>query len=567
MKTQLRPLILAILVSFSGAVVFGQNPASFSGPRAYLGNNAVIGDFTGDGILDMATIDQKTSNIHIHAGLGNGKFAGDELFEINTAGTGAVNFFMATADLNGDGLADLVVGIRSSKGKYLIQPLLRNPTGGFRPAAIFAPTTVFVSFSLADVTRDGRPDLVVVGTAQYGVLVGNGNGTFQPEIQAFSQTLHDPTLAIGDFNGDGNPDLAIPVDNGIFILFGDGTGRFPTGTTFTTTEEFGPIAAADLNKDGKQDLIVESLPRGVVEVLLGDGGGGFGLPQVYFVAPVGAYPTGLAIGDVNGDGILDIVTTDPAVLIGKGDGTFEAAAVFPGNFSWQTLQLADLRGIGQLDIVADLVFTINDAHAANSTVLLNTGTGKYQDGENILVNDAEGVAVADFDGDGHDDVAVTVDYGVEILRGTGRANPALQPSSFISLADSAFPFSGDFNNDGIPDLLVEEGSGAVAYLAGLGNGLFAPAVLTPASFLFNTPVLIGDFNGDGKLDIAGVSGSVIEVFIGNGAGGFSLWTSFPKPAGLYTPVSWRYEWGWSDRPGVMYQLRPRRAQPNLGLLK
>jgi hypothetical protein len=523
---------IVILFSIAGFTAFAQTPASFSGPRAYLGYDAAVGDFTGDGIPDLATVDQTTNVVHIHSGRGDGTFAYDHAIALTLGGAGAQNFLLATADLNHDGLADLVVGVRVPSGGMLVQTLFGKAGGGFTPSASFTKTALFATFYLADINNDGRPDLVATDTSEVGVLLGNGDGTFQPELAAFGQANgQNVDIAIGDFNGDGNPDLAITVTDGVFVMFGDGSGRFPSGTTFPTTETFGPIAAADLNRDGNQDLVLETASKNLVEVLPGNGRGGFGTPVVYYIGAAADYPVnGLAIGDVNGDGILDIVTANPAVLIGKGDGTFAPPVLYPANPYWLNVQLADLRGIGRLDLLGATPY--NGTGAPSTTVLLNTDAGQFQDGENfpLSLGGTQCMAVADFNGDGHDDVAVGLGGKVALLLGTGKPKPAFtQTAVTLPIASGFCPFAGDFNNDGIPDLLARVGGGSLIFLAGHGDGTFAPPVVTKQNLNL---LAIADFNGDGSLDVAGITGSSgIQVLLGNGAGNFSAWVSFPNVPG------------------------------------
>ena len=531
MKTRYLPVTIStLLLALVGhSTANAQTPVSFSGPLSYLGNSPAVADFNADGIPDLATVDQTTSEIHIHSGVGNGTFTGDRVIDLAALDGAAFNILLATTDLNLDGIPDLVVGARGQRGFFVIT-LLGKTGGGFSPPLPLLPELDLSNFYVADLNGDGQPDLILLGSFSTIVLLGKGDGTFETGILAFSGSIPVPSLAVGDFNGDGKPDLAIPLVNGIFVFFGDGTGHFPRGTTFTTTVQFGPIAAADVNGDGKQDLIVEANEKGLLEVLPGDGHGGFGTPDIYFIGKSGGYDPsiGLAIGDVNGDGIPDIVTPDPAVLIGKGDGTFALPVLYPANASWRSVQLVDLRGNGQLDIVAN-VYPGSDY---NTTVLLNAGSGLFQDGVNVQLNGklATCLAVADFNGDGHDDVAIGVGANVEILLGTGRAKAAVRPSSIISLPSvyGACPLSGDFNHDGLADLLVRSGPTGFFYLAGLGNGTFAAPVLIKQNF---SSLVVGDFNGDGTLDIAGESGSQIDVLQGDGTGAFSPYASLPAPLG------------------------------------
>ena len=521
----------ALLSLLAGITALAQTPASFSGARTYLGNDAAVADFSGDGIPDLATIDQHTNAVHLHFGRGDGTFGSDRQIPLTYGGAGAVCILMASGDVNGDGLPDLVVGVHNpTTGTFLIQTLFGKSGGGLTPAANVTTTKLVQNLYLADMNKDGRLDLVVAASTGPGVFLGNGDGTFQPAMAVNLPTeTANSGLAIGDWNGDGNLDLAVAVTGGIFILFGDGSGRFPKGSTFTTTESFGLLAAADLNGDGKDDLVIETSSKGTLDVLLGNGHGAFGAPQVYFIGGAGFRANGLAIGDVNGDGILDIVTPDPAVLIGNGDGTFAVPVLYPSSTAWQGVQLADLRGNGRLDIVGNVNQFDGPEKAFSTTVLLNEGLGKFVNGENIPIGaPASCIAVADFNGDGHDDLAVGLEGmndGVALFFGTGGAQPAFGQPMLVT--NGYCPVAGDFNNDGIPDLLIGEGA-TLAYLAGHGDGTFAAPVLTPADI---GTIVVADFNGDGLLDIAGVSNTGIQVLLGNGAGGFSPWVSTP-----YSPV-------------------------------
>jgi hypothetical protein len=239
---------------------------------------------------------------------------------------------------------------------------------------------------------------------------------------------------------------------------------------------------------------------------------------------------------VNGDGFLDIVTPDPAVLLGKGDGTFSTSVLYPANSDWYNVQLADLTGAGSLDIVA----ADNSSNSA-TTVLLNSGQGKFEDDPVVRVSNAGTcIAVADFNNDGHEDAAVSSGAGIQILLGTGVRNPALQSSITFSLKSSraVCPIAGDFNNDGIPDLLVNMNTGDLEFLAGIGDGTFAAPIGTglPAA----PQVLVGaDFNGDGNLDLAGTSASSekIELLFGDGTGRFAAPVTISAPTGVRSLVA------------------------------
>jgi hypothetical protein len=416
--------------------------------------------------------------------------------------------------------------VQLSFTQSVIKTLLGKAGGGFASQVESTPVAPASNFYLSDLNGDGHPDLISISYGSTSVLLGKGNGEFQPAHAIFSQTIPSDTLAVGDLNGDGYPDIAIPVANGIFILFGDGTAGFPSGTTFTTTEQLTALAIADMNGDGRQDLVAESSPAGIVEILLGNGRGKFGAPNIYFTGGQGEPPLGLAIGDVNGDGIPDIVTPDPVVLIGKGDGTFADPVPYPTTNFLQSVQLADLRGDGLLDLVGS-VFLEGVPPVVETLVLLNAGHGRFMEGVTIPIpSPSLAFAVADFNQDGLDDVAVSTEEGILTYLGTGKATTPLRLSASLALPLGVYePSVGDFNNDGILDLLGISNE-TLSFFAGHGDGTFASPVTVITPLL--EQLAIGDFDGDGNLDFAGAEqNGPTQIYRGDGAGGFQLWTTIP----------------------------------------
>ncbi len=320
------------------------------------------------------------------------------------------------------------------------------------------------SVAAGDFNGDGKLDLAVanVNDTTVSILLGKGNGTFQ--TQSPYQAGYAPiAVAVGDLNGDGKLDLAV-VNNGnasnghpgsVTILLGKGDGTFTTGKTFDTGN--GPISVAigDFNGDGKLDLAIAdyNISEGnTVAVLLGKGDGTF---QTYASYGTGSAPESIATADLDGDGVLDLVTANEvggtaSVLLGNGDGTFQAHVDYPANKGPISVSIGDLNGDGKPDLaVVDLEnFTVS--------VLLNKGDGTF---------------------------AAHVDYG------TG-SYPV-----WVGIAD--------FNGDNHQDLAVvnENNSGTVSILFGKGDGTFKPQKTFPAG---DQPqgLAVGDFNGDGRLDIA-----------------------------------------------------------------
>jgi len=460
--------------------------------------------------------------------------------------------YVAVADVNGDGIPDVV----SSSGTG-VHTLLGNGNGTFRVGPTTNPGGVLGGQIVAiDLNGDGFADLIIPLGDGIEVCFGNGDGTFQ------SGVLYGPGggqyLTVGDFNGDGVTDVAVPSDGGVYLFLGKGGGVFSTGVLIpvsSTTD--GNLAAADLNGDGNLDLAValRHTPNDGFAVLFGNGDGTFQSP-VYHSGPSSTWVatsdlTGnghtdvvitaggtayiylnnghgifsapsttplpgpeFAIGDVNRDGIPDLVSDQGYVAIGVGNATFAPLVYYPVEGTdlgdnYFNVVLADLHKNGVTDIVA--------GEQGATSVLLNTGKGAFSDGEFTSVpGSGNCAAAADFNGDGKPDLAVPTTAGVVILLGTGKASAPYTTGTTIPLSGPGCPISGDVNGDGIPDILLGANSlGGVGVYLGNGAGTFALASVIPVGPATN--LVLGDFNGDGIMDFADSSN---ELAIGNGDGTF-----------------------------------------------
>ena len=266
------------------------------------------------------------------------------------------------------------------------------------------------------------------------ILLGNGDGTFQA-AQNYAAGSDPASVAVGDFNGDGILDLAVADagdffgnGTGVSILLGNGDGSFQAVQTYAAGLDSSSVAVADFNGDGILDLALANPfnSGGTVSVLLGNGDGSFQAAQVYAVDP---NPVAVVAADLNGDGVTDLVVAcaggaaNPGstvdVLLGNGDGTFQAAQSYAAGPSPSFVAVADFNGDGIPDLaVADGGVALQPGGAVS--VLLGNGDGTFQTAQSYTVpSSAHAVAVADVNGDGIADLAVSQDSGVSVLLGNG----------------------------------------------------------------------------------------------------------------------------------------------------
>lgn len=317
----------------------------------------------------------------------------------------------------------------------------------------------------ADLNGDGKLDAVLGGNSGTKVVYGNGDGTFNAPLLITAATAGPFTAA--DVNNDNRLDLIVQGGTGPIIYINQGNGTFASGVTYTnSTGATGRnIRAADLNRDGNIDIIASSggNSNAPISVLLGNGNGTFKAEQTY---NAGQSAISISIGDINSDGILDIVssgngtasTSGMLQFLGRGDGTFSSAVTIEpvgGNTNTAEVTLADINNDGNLDIIGNNSFGF---------IKLGNGDGTFAAAITIRPNSqySEYTLAQDVNGDGYKDlvsasIIVNSAVYVQIANGDGTFKAAFTSPVAGGPRQIAL---GDFNGDGVNDL-ISGGNGAI----------------------------------------------------------------------------------------------------------
>jgi uncharacterized repeat protein (TIGR01451 family) len=321
------------------------------------------------------------------------------------ASVSGLPYWLAAADFNNDGNIDVVVPAGDSNSVGILPG---NGDGTFQAPSMFStePNTTAYAVAVGDFNADGNPDLVVTniqGAPTVSVLLGNGDGTFQPQ-QSYAVGNNPAAVAVADINGDGNADIVVVNhdDGSVSVLLGNGDGTFQPQVTYPVGDAPIAVAITDLKGDGVADLLVANSIDNTISVLLGNGDGTFQSQVTY---AVGKAPLALAVADLNGDGHVDVVVANRddvtiSVLLGNGDGTLQPQVTSAANTAPVSLALADLDGNGHIDAV------VSNSTNNNVSVLFGNGDGTFQAPTAYGAGVSPyGVVTADFNGDGLTDIA------------------------------------------------------------------------------------------------------------------------------------------------------------------
>lgn len=508
-------------------------------------DQVTVGDFNGDTKPDLVVnfddFGQQTGRIAILINNGTGQFATPKIATV--PGDPSLPIF---ADLNNDGKLDLVVALFTGVTGGRVAVLLGDGAGGLtQDRGFFTQSVNQHEVLIGDFNEDGKADLALPGQS-FGlidIMLGDGTGAFAAPISR--STFSSSMLTAGDFNNDGHLDIL----SGTRMMLGTGTADFNAPIVVPIPENTFAAITGDVNNDTNLDLIVSTL--GGLTILLGDGNGNLTRAKSYTSGAIGfTGPSFAVFGDFNEDGHIDLAAAQRSgigIMIGDGTGAFHDALSYSSVLtSPRGVVVADFNNDGKKDFAALGPPSGGFPTAAGVEVALGDGAGNFtrKSFSDFGFQAVSRIATADFNGDGKADLAVTrpVDGRVYILinDGTGgfAANGNSAPNVFVGFQASAIK-NGDFNNDNKADLVViTPQTNNFSVMLGDGTGGFSTltGIQLQGTSSFFDDVDVGDFNADGKQDLAVVrSGSnTVNVLQGNGFGFFSNYASAPTPS---TPIS------------------------------
>ncbi len=373
MRHALIAVLLYFLIGTMAATAVGFKPPVDYGVGTYP-DSIAAGDFNRDGKLDLVVANYSSTAVSVLLGNGNGTFQPKVDFAVDY-GAGSV----AVGDFNHDGKLDLVVTTQSGAFGSALGVLMGNGDGSFQPYVDYPTAYGPYSVAVADFNGDGNADLATANYAVPGlsvsVLLGNGDGSFQPHVDY--GTGGSRSIVTSDFNADGKPDLASAdtFGNTVSIYLGNGDGTFQSPVAYASGSKPDTVAVGDFNRDGKPDLATAN-EVSTFSILLGNGDGTFQPPVEYPTL----YGQSLAVGDFNGDHKDDLAIAHfqypftAGVLLGNGEGTFQTELEYMAGAYPNAVALADLNADGADDLMtANGYFFARPKDGDTISVLLNTG--------------------------------------------------------------------------------------------------------------------------------------------------------------------------------------------------
>jgi hypothetical protein len=546
------------LWTFAISVVLSNGNGTFqsaqltSNPNGTWDDEILSADLNGDGKQDLVVIHTPSpATLDVFLGNGDGTFA---LANPTPIPLSAGNLIAGVlSDVSGDGKVDLVV--IDDQSPATLSVVLGNGDGTFQSASSAALAGGNLSnIAFADFNGDGKIDFAATDSnsnSQTVVYLAQSNGTYlagAPLVTA-EHVYSACSTAVGDLNGDGKPEI-VTANCGsnleeLIVYVNNGDGTFQSGIYYAPAEnsasgtdaDLYPVAVtiADVNGDGKNDIVCSNYTSSDVTILLGNGDGTVKVPNAgYSIGGNAGYPA--VVADFNGDGLADIVIPDEnyslVYLQGYGDGSFRAANDYYAPIfddygaNSEAIASGDFNGDGYPDVVVG-----NDGYnqygdsTIGMTVFLSRPDGTLAPGVNYGTGgNFVGVAVADFDGDKILDIAAVDDTNnlVQIFHGKGDGTFTLTSSYSTGGSDSWFVVTGDFNRDGHPDLAVANWSSQnLSVMLNDGKGAFLPSVIYPVNANVDS-IAAADLNGDGIVDLIAIDSypGAVSVLLGNSDGTF-----------------------------------------------
>lgn len=487
-------------------------------------------DLNGDGNPDLVAV--KGKELWTHLGLGNGNFTEGVMTRLPTAAS-----HLVMADVDADSRPDAVL-LHRDTGQISLWPA--NPVGTFNEPMLLATGRQPTDAAVADLDRDGTPELLVAEAGDNVVSVyaipGKpvaeapftphcplrlrdvvAGGSAPAPLLSMDAGVGTDTVSVGDFDGDGHPDLALKrADQGVRLLLGQADGTLRIRDTLTDWQ-VNHLAAGDFNGDGLSDLalVLNDTPGlmlrwGDAETRFEEGASSSAYPDY------GGYITA---ADFNRDGRMDLgaslntpCTSAGMVLMNEGGGVLRTERLTDHNTEPDDQcgyngvpTVADFNGDGTLDIL-------------HQTLALNlnytTAAGKVQEGEGFDPMHMYGAepSAGDMDGDGRADLVLSKAGALHVLRGDGGGTLESSLACPLKAAGQAQLEAVDVNGDGIMDLLGRDASGAVVVVPGKGGGEYLPVRRYP---LEGKPVWAGPVNlrGDAKPELVVLLASgTLKVF-------------------------------------------------------